>query len=75
MPATDSLQSQVSRFLIKPLDELDPATPLHEAILDSFALAELALALESDHQIVLTQAELARLATVADLKVLISTAR
>ncbi|MEM7122541.1 MAG: acyl carrier protein [Pseudomonadota bacterium] len=57
----------VDSHLINPIASFDPATPIIDAVADSFAYVELALDLEEQFGLRLSDGDLAEMATVGDL--------
>lgn len=67
MPTRTDVLALVDTHLARPLPELDPTTPLAEAVFDSFAFVELALGLEQEFGVRMGAGEAAEIATVGDL--------
>ncbi len=63
----NEIDSVVDSHLVDPLSSFDPATPIIDAVADSFAYVELALDLEEQFGLRLSDGDLAEMATVGDL--------
>ena len=68
MHARTDVLNLVDRHLRQPLMSFDPATPIEEAVFDSFGFVELALGLEEEFGLRLSEAETADFATIGDLR-------
>lgn len=64
----DAVYAAIDSILPKPLADHDPATPIREAIADSFAYVEMALELEDTFGLRLMDSELGDVVTLGDLK-------
>ncbi len=67
MTDSETVKTIINAHLSRPLDALDPATPINEALNDSFAYVEMALELEQAFDVRLSDGEFRDLTTIGDL--------
>ncbi len=71
MSIEEEVRRRISEILKQPIQKLQGDVPLSDLVADSFALVEMAIGLQEDFSVRLSQEDLIRVRTVADLNELI----